>query len=100
MTCLNLSISPLKNKNQNISQKSISKLVEKDLKSSSNGPIPSHLTKVPLSFRTWSDRKISWDLLPHSIHDIGKLWVIGILHFWLLCMHWKKHQLQSVSSDA
>ncbi|KAI8026006.1 hypothetical protein LOK49_LG02G01208 [Camellia lanceoleosa] len=72
MKRLNLSISPLKNKNQNISQKSISKLVEKDLKSSSNGPIPSHLTKVPLSFRTWSDRKISWDLLPHTIHDIGK----------------------------
>ncbi|GMP69046.1 hypothetical protein CsSME_00028446 [Camellia sinensis var. sinensis] len=91
LTHPNLSISPLKNKNQNISQNSISKPVEKDLKSSSNGPLPSHLTKVPLSFKTWSDQKISWDWLQHTIYDIGKE-VMGHRNLAFL--------LQSVSSDA
>ncbi|THG14470.1 uncharacterized protein LOC114272457 [Camellia sinensis] len=68
----NLSISPLKNKNQNVSQKLITKPLGKDLKSSSDGALPGRLFKVPLSFKTWSDQKVLWDSLPHTIHDLGK----------------------------
>ncbi|GFY90424.1 hypothetical protein Acr_07g0006210 [Actinidia rufa] len=70
--CPNLSISPLKSKNENVSHNLVSKPLGKDLKSSSDATLPSHLTKVPLSFKTWADRKVSWELLPHTIHDIGK----------------------------
>ncbi|XP_059651767.1 uncharacterized protein LOC132299267 [Cornus florida] len=65
-----LLISPLKNKNTTESHKLISKPLKKD--SSLDGAIPSRLNKVPLSFKTWSDRKISWDLLPPTIQDLGK----------------------------
>ncbi|KAK9283044.1 hypothetical protein L1049_011272 [Liquidambar formosana] len=64
--------SPLKNKNDVFTLNLKSKPLEKDIKSSSEATIPSHLTKVPLSFKAWSDRKIFWDSLPPTIHDLGK----------------------------
>ncbi|PSS26435.1 Serine/threonine-protein kinase [Actinidia chinensis var. chinensis] len=70
--CPNLSISPLKSKNENVSHNLVSRPLGKDLKSSSDATLPSHLSKVPLSFKTWADRKVSWELLPHTIHDLGK----------------------------
>ncbi|KAA8515739.1 hypothetical protein F0562_018650 [Nyssa sinensis] len=67
-----LSISPLKNKNRTGSQKLISKPLKKDLKSSFDGSNSSCLIKLPLSFKAWSDQKISWDSLPTPVKDLGK----------------------------
>ncbi|KAL6964842.1 hypothetical protein U1Q18_035897 [Sarracenia purpurea var. burkii] len=72
MKSANLNISPLKNKNENVSQKLIGKTSRKNSKTFSDGTFPSNLVKLPLSFNTWSARKVSWDLLPHNIHDLGK----------------------------
>ncbi|KAA8520310.1 hypothetical protein F0562_014566 [Nyssa sinensis] len=67
-----LSILPFKNRNNIESQKLISKPLRKDSQLSLDDTTPNHLIKVPLSFKTWSDRKISWDLLPPPIQDLGK----------------------------
>ncbi|KAJ9558455.1 hypothetical protein OSB04_013069 [Centaurea solstitialis] len=69
----NLNLAPLKNKNVIVSEKLISKPINKDLKTSFNcTPVPSHLTKVPISARTWSDSKISWDSVSPAIRELGK----------------------------
>ncbi|KVI00617.1 uncharacterized protein LOC112520323 [Cynara cardunculus var. scolymus] len=69
----NLNLAPLKNKNVIVSEKLISKPIKKDLKTSFNcTPVPSHLMKVPISARTWSDSKISWDSVSPAIRELGK----------------------------
>ncbi|XAR54292.1 hypothetical protein NMG60_11029352 [Bertholletia excelsa] len=67
-----LSNSPLKIKNENFPQKSMIKPSGEGLKPSTDGALPSHLVKVPLSFKTWSNRKVPCNLLPPVIHDLGK----------------------------
>lgn len=67
-----LSISPLKNKNEIFSPVTSNK-ARKDLKSSLEATIPNCLIKVPLSSKTWSEQKISWDVIPPSITDLAKV---------------------------
>lgn len=68
-----LSMSPVKNKINIVSPKSKSRTLKKDPKSLSEGTIPSHLIKVPLNSKMWSDQRIVWNALPSAIHDIGKV---------------------------
>lgn len=69
----NLNLAPLKNKNVIVSEKLISKPIKKDLKTSFNcAPVISHLTKVPIGSRTWSDSKISWGSVSPAIRELGK----------------------------
>ncbi|XP_052171757.1 uncharacterized protein LOC127787725 [Diospyros lotus] len=68
----NLSISPpLKNENENVSQKIVSKPQGKYLKYPTEVTLPSPFQKVPLSFKTWSN-KMSLDSVPHVVRDLGK----------------------------
>ncbi|XP_021890345.1 uncharacterized protein LOC110808899 isoform X2 [Carica papaya] len=67
-----LSISPLKNKNDNVSSKLVEKSSRNSARSLSDETIPSHLVKVPLNSKSWSDQRISWDALPLTIKDLGK----------------------------
>ncbi|KAK3020166.1 hypothetical protein RJ639_003064 [Escallonia herrerae] len=62
----NVSISPLKSKNMIISQRPVSKPIKKELKPTFDDTVPSHLVKVPLSFKTWSDSK-TWESLPPEV---------------------------------
>lgn len=79
----NLNLAPLKNKNVIVSEKLISKPIKKDLKTSFDSvPVPSHLTKVPITARTWPDSNISWDYVSPTIRDLGK--VFKLLHCWSL----------------
>ncbi|GAV69114.1 DUF936 domain-containing protein [Cephalotus follicularis] len=64
------SISPLKN--DIFSPKSASNSLKQELKTSSEGIIPSRLIKVQFDTKTWSDQKISWNSLPPTIDDLGK----------------------------
>ncbi|XP_038722697.1 uncharacterized protein LOC120014728 isoform X2 [Tripterygium wilfordii] len=66
------SVSALKNKNEINSPKSTEKPLKKELKSSAESVIPSCLAKVPLSFKTWSEKPISWDELPPTISGPGR----------------------------
>ncbi|XP_075474697.1 uncharacterized protein LOC142505549 [Primulina tabacum] len=67
------SISPLKNKNIVVSPKLPPiRNNTKSVKSSDSGSFPSLLNKVVLSSNKWSDSRIFWDLLPSSIHGLGK----------------------------
>ena len=69
----NLSISPpLKNKNENVPQKIVSKPQGKYLKYPTEVALPSPFQKVPLSFKTWSN-KMSLDSVPHVVRDLGKV---------------------------
>ncbi|PON49651.1 hypothetical protein PanWU01x14_228840 [Parasponia andersonii] len=68
----NLSISPLKNKNDSLSPLLTKKSSKKELKSLREGPAPIRLVKVPLTNRTWSEQRISWDVLPQTITELGK----------------------------
>lgn len=67
-----LSISPLKNKNEIFTPVTSNK-TPKDLKSSLEATIPNCLIKVPLRSKTWSELKISWDVIPPSINDLAKV---------------------------
>lgn len=122
-----LSISPLKNKNDNVSSKLVEKSSRNSARSLSDETIPSHLVKVPLNSKSWSDQRISWDALPLTIKDLGKvqskqnlknfnklsatispyvlnafrkLCLIGMFPFWLLYKHWKKRLVQRPSLIA
>ncbi|KAI7749392.1 hypothetical protein M8C21_023941 [Ambrosia artemisiifolia] len=69
----NLNLAPLKNKNVIVSEKSISKPIKKDLKASfDNIPVPTNLTKLPITARTCPDSKISWDSVSPTIRQLGK----------------------------
>lgn len=80
----NLNLAPLKNKNVIVSEKLISKPIKKDLKTSFDSvPVPSQLTKVPITARTWPDSNISWDYVSPTIHDLGKVCnccIVGVLY--------------------
>ncbi|KAJ0039102.1 hypothetical protein Pint_24130 [Pistacia integerrima] len=66
------SISPLNNKNDNFSPKPKSMPSRNEFRSSTDRTVPCHLVKVPLDHKTWSNRRISWDVLPPIIQDLGK----------------------------
>ncbi|KAI3683094.1 hypothetical protein L1987_83594 [Smallanthus sonchifolius] len=69
----NLNLAPLRNKNVIVSEKSISKPIKKDLKTSFDSiPVPTDLTKVSVNARTSSDSKISWDFVSPTIRQLGK----------------------------
>nr|XP_043611735.1 uncharacterized protein LOC122583392 [Erigeron canadensis] len=69
----NVNVAPLKNKNVIVSEKLMSKPIKKDLKTSfDNVPVPSHLTKVPITSRTLSEAKISWDCVSPTVLELGK----------------------------
>lgn len=68
----NPNISPLKNKNNTVSPLLSKKPLKKDVKSSSECITPSRLVKVPLTCKTGSGQKISWDVLPPTITELGK----------------------------
>ncbi|XP_024031522.1 uncharacterized protein LOC112094555 [Morus notabilis] len=68
----NLNFSPLKNKNDAVSPLLTKKPLKKELKSSSACTAPSRLLKVPLTCKTGSGQKISWDVLPPTITELGK----------------------------
>ncbi|KAI3826895.1 hypothetical protein L1987_00955 [Smallanthus sonchifolius] len=69
----NLNLAPLRNKNVIVSEKSISKPIKKDLKTSFDSiPVPTDLTKVSINARTSSDSKISWDFVSPTIRQLGK----------------------------
>ncbi|KAL8204411.1 hypothetical protein R6Q57_010034 [Mikania cordata] len=66
----NLNVAPLKNKNVIVSEKLISKPINKDLKTSfDNISVPTNLTKVPITF---TDPKIFWDFVSPTIRQLGK----------------------------
>ncbi|XP_009620869.1 uncharacterized protein [Nicotiana tomentosiformis] len=66
------SISPLTNKNIIVSPRSITKPTRKDLELLQDETLPYNLTKVALSFKNWSDSRISWSSLPSTVRDLGK----------------------------
>ncbi|XP_076893136.1 uncharacterized protein LOC143545073 [Bidens hawaiensis] len=69
----NMNLAPLKSKNVMVSEKSISKPVKKDLKTSFDTiHVPNNLMKVQLNARTCSDSKISWDFVSPTIRQLGK----------------------------
>ncbi|KAF3452656.1 hypothetical protein FNV43_RR03089 [Rhamnella rubrinervis] len=70
--CPSLSNLPLKTKNEIFPTMTTNKTPKKDLKSSLEVTIPNRLIKVPLCFKTWSEQKISWDVMPAAINDLGK----------------------------
>ncbi|KAL3537272.1 hypothetical protein ACH5RR_000638 [Cinchona calisaya] len=65
------SVSPLKSKNEIVSSKFLSKPIG-NMKPPKNETLPTHLKKVDLSFRNWSDSKILSNLVPPTIHKLGK----------------------------
>ncbi|XP_009792715.1 uncharacterized protein LOC107808967 isoform X2 [Nicotiana tabacum] len=60
------SISPLTNKNIIVSPRSVTKPTRKDLDLLQDETLPCNLTKVALSFKNWSDSRISWSSLPST----------------------------------
>ncbi|KAK9153338.1 hypothetical protein Sjap_000818 [Stephania japonica] len=63
----------LKSKKSNeFLKKTVSKSLKGDTKLSKDNNIPSHLIKMPLTFRNCSEQNIRWDILPRSICDPGK----------------------------
>ncbi|GMN64128.1 hypothetical protein TIFTF001_033218 [Ficus carica] len=68
----NPNISPLKNKNNTVSPLLSKKPLKKEVKSSSECTTPSLLVKVPLTRKTGFGQKISWDVLPPTITELGK----------------------------
>ncbi|OIT07872.1 PREDICTED: uncharacterized protein LOC109225036 [Nicotiana attenuata] len=66
------SISPLTNKNIIVSPRSVTKPTRKDLDLLQDETLPCNLTKVALSFKNWSDSRISWSSLPSTVRDLGK----------------------------
>ncbi|WCJ19040.1 hypothetical protein M5689_001351 [Euphorbia peplus] len=67
------SSSPLKSKNGvPSSPRHIAKPQKKDLRSTACNNLPNCLVKVPISTKTWSDEKISWNTLNPAIHNLGK----------------------------
>ncbi|CAK7331714.1 unnamed protein product [Dovyalis caffra] len=69
---LSLSLSPLKAKNGTSSPTATVKPLTKNLKSATDQAIPSLLAQVPLSSKTWSKCRISWDAIPPAFHNLGK----------------------------
>ncbi|MCD7456894.1 hypothetical protein HAX54_033544 [Datura stramonium] len=55
-----------------VSPRSVSKPTRKNLELSQDETLPCNLTKVALSFKNWSDSRISWSLLPSTVRDLGK----------------------------
>ncbi|KAL5796177.1 hypothetical protein ACOSQ2_000997 [Xanthoceras sorbifolium] len=45
---------------------------KEDLKSSTERNVPGHLVEVPLNYKTRSNQRISWGVLPPAIQDLGK----------------------------
>ncbi|KAK2637173.1 hypothetical protein Ddye_031965 [Dipteronia dyeriana] len=72
MKRLSFSISPLTNKNDKYSPKSMKMPSKEDLKPSTEINVPGHLVKVPLNYKTWSNQRISWGVLTPAIQDLGK----------------------------
>ncbi|KAK0575303.1 hypothetical protein LWI29_037008 [Acer saccharum] len=72
MKRLSFSISPLTNKNDIYSPKTMKMPSKEDLKSSTERIVPGNLVKVPLNYKTWSNQRISWGVLPPAIQDLGK----------------------------
>ncbi|XP_030509640.1 uncharacterized protein LOC115724489 isoform X2 [Cannabis sativa] len=72
LKCRNLINSPLKNQNNTLSPPLLKKLTKKELKSSFDCITPIRLVNVPLTSKIGSGQKISWDMLPHTIADLGK----------------------------
>lgn len=90
-----MSVSPLKNKNEIILPKPTNKSSKKELKSLPEGALSNHLIRVSLSFKTWSNQKISWNSLPSTISDLGKVRnqfqfhaVLGFCYNVMLCFHY------------
>ncbi|XP_059311987.1 uncharacterized protein LOC132063459 [Lycium ferocissimum] len=54
------------------SPRTVSKPTRKDLELSQDETLPCNLTKVALSFKNWSDSRISWSSLPSTVRDLGK----------------------------
>ncbi|XP_077210153.1 uncharacterized protein LOC143845647 [Tasmannia lanceolata] len=63
--------SPLKIKNNHVSERMTCKSSKRDTKSSEEAVSPCNLVKVHLSPKSW-DHSISWDALPSNLHDLGK----------------------------
>ncbi|KAM3357802.1 hypothetical protein P3S68_020733 [Capsicum galapagoense] len=55
-----------------VSPRSVGKPTRKDLELTQDETLPSNLTKVALSFKNWSDSRISWSSLPSTVGDLGK----------------------------
>ncbi|KAJ8573510.1 hypothetical protein K7X08_010021 [Anisodus acutangulus] len=55
-----------------VSPRSASKPTRKDLELSQDETLPCNLTKGALSFKNWSDSRISWSSLPSRVRDLGK----------------------------
>ncbi|KAH7577926.1 hypothetical protein JRO89_XS01G0317100 [Xanthoceras sorbifolium] len=72
MKRLSFSISPLTNKNDIFSSKTMKMPSKEDLKSSTERNVPGHLVEVPLNYKTRSNQRISWGVLPPAIQDLGK----------------------------
>nr|KYP59034.1 hypothetical protein KK1_014461 [Cajanus cajan] len=70
------SVSPLKNKNENLCPKSLASTPPRkntSARSPSGGTVPSQLVKVPLNFKTWCyDTPACWADLSPSLCDHGK----------------------------
>ncbi|KAG9137244.1 hypothetical protein Leryth_023705 [Lithospermum erythrorhizon] len=64
--------SPLQNKNVVVSPKSVTRPIKKNLNSTVDESLPCNLKRLTPSFKNWSDSKISWNSLPHSISNLGK----------------------------
>ncbi|XP_031274787.1 uncharacterized protein LOC116133230 isoform X3 [Pistacia vera] len=86
------SISPLNNKNDNFSPKPKSMPSRNEFRSSTDRAVPCHLVKVPLDHKTWSNRRISWDVLPPIIQDLGKKLSAGALVEQFLEVHQSMHR--------
>ncbi|KAM6553855.1 hypothetical protein CsatB_014617 [Cannabis sativa] len=72
LKCRNLINSPLKNQNNTLSPPLLKKPTNKELKSSFDCITPIRLVNVPLTSKIGSGQKISWDMLPHTIAELGK----------------------------
>ncbi|KAK4738364.1 hypothetical protein R3W88_002061 [Solanum pinnatisectum] len=55
-----------------VSPRAVSKPTRKDLELSQDETLLCNLTKVALSFKNWSDSRISWSSLPSTVRDLGK----------------------------
>ncbi|KAJ1377961.1 hypothetical protein SESBI_48335 [Sesbania bispinosa] len=67
------SVSPLKNKNENLCPKTTSTPPRKSAtKPPCADTVPSQLVKVPLNFKTWCDKSASWEDLPTPMCNLGK----------------------------
>ncbi|KAF4371260.1 hypothetical protein G4B88_016169 [Cannabis sativa] len=72
LKCRNLINSPLKNQNNTLSPPLLKKPTKKERKSSFDCITPIRLVNVPLTSKIGSGQKISWDMLPHTIAELGK----------------------------